>query len=436
MLRFAPSPTGYLHTGNARIAILNYLFARKYNLDYILRIDDTDTERSKKIYENQIKTDLEWLGVKFTSSFNQLDRIKIYSEISDDLKKKGNIYPCFESPAELEVKRKLQLKSGKPPLYDRTALNLTSKEINEYEKQGIKPHWRFKLDNNSIEWNDLLHGKIFFENLSISDPVVIRSDGTPLFTLTSVIDDLEFNISHIIRGDDHITNTAAQMQLFNTIGGKIPKFAHFPLMKSITGEQMSKRNNSFSLNDIRGRGIQPDVIFSLLSKLGSKNNCDTVDTFNTLLENFEIGNFSKNTINFDMLDLERMNSKFLSSLSLEDIKSITEFNITNTQWLVIRPNIKNIQDIKTWLDITNNTFKKIEDSQNSDLFKVAVECLPNKISEQTWKFWCSEINKKTGISGKRLFLPLRLKLTGRKSGPEMNKIICVLGKEEIIRRLV
>ena len=196
MLRFAPSPTGYLHVGNARIAILNYLFAKKNNLECFLRFDDTDTVRSKKFYEEQIKIDLDWLGVRFKSSFNQLDRLDIYNGIADDLKKKGLIYPCYENAEELEIKRKLQLKSGKPPLHDRASLKLTSKEINEYNKQGRNPHWRFKLDSNPVKWKDLLHGYISFENLPISDPVVIRSDGTPLFTLTSVIDDLDFRNLH------------------------------------------------------------------------------------------------------------------------------------------------------------------------------------------------------------------------------------------------
>ena len=436
MLRFAPSPTGYLHVGNARIAILNYLFAKKNNLEYFLRFDDTDTVRSKKIYEEQIKIDLDWLGIRFKSSFNQFDRLDTYKGIADDLKKKGFIYPCYEKPEELEIKRKLQLKSGKPPLYDRSALKLTSKEINEYVKQGIKPHWRFKLNSNPIKWKDLLHGNISFENLPISDPVVIRSDGTPLFTLTSVIDDLDFKISHVIRGDDHITNTAAQIQLFHTIGDKAPKFAHVPLMKSISGEQLSKRDKSFSLSDIKNNGIQSEVLFNMLSKLGSKHSYDKIDSLLTLQENFEINNFSKNTINFNFSDLEKMNSKFLCNLSINEIKNITHIDISNNQWSVIKPNIKTFEDIGVWFDIINKSFKKIEDNSNSELFKIAVECLPDNISEETWKLWCLEINKKTGISGKKLFLPLRLKLTGRESGPEMKKIINILGKNEIIRRLV
>lgn len=435
MLRFAPSPTGYLHAGNARIAILNYLFAQKNELDYILRIDNTDSERSKNEYEAEIRKDLDWLGLKFKSSFSQAKRIDIYKDISDDLKNNGYLYPCYETPKELEIKRKLQLKSGKPPLYDRSSLKLSRKEISKLHKEGRKPHWRFRLSNNPIKWNDLVHGIISFENLPISDPIVIRSDGTPLFTLTSVIDDAELKVSNVIRGDDHITNTASQIQLFEILGGKIPNFAHVPLIKLITGEQMSKRSNSFSLKHIRKKGIQPSVVFNMLSKLGSKNQYNKIEKYEEILESFDIKNFSKSTVKFNFKDLERMNINYLSILSFKEISKIIDTNINEEKWLIIKSNFESVDDIKDWLYIISKDFKNVNDDKNINLFKVAAECLPERISVDTWRIWSERIKKKTGMGGKKLFLPLRLKLTGKNNGPEMNQIISILDKDEILRRL-
>ncbi len=251
MLRFAPSPTGFLHIGNIRVALLNYLFAKKNNLKFFLRIDDTDKERSKDEFKISIIEDMNWLGIDFFKVIKQSDRLNKYKEIFKILKNKNFIYPCFETADELSLKRKILLKQGKPPIYDRSSLNLTKNEVSSKIQSGKKPYWRLKLDEEPIEWNDMVHGKISFKNLSVSDPVVFRSDEMPLFTITSVVDDAEMGVSHIFRGDDHITNTAAQIKLFKLIEASIPSFGHFPLIKSKTGEGLSKRSDSFSIREFK-----------------------------------------------------------------------------------------------------------------------------------------------------------------------------------------
>ena len=294
MLRFAPSPTGYLHIGNIRVALLNYLFAKKNNLDFFLRIDDTDKERSKDEFSISIMEDLNWLGINYTNVIKQSDRIKKYKDIFNFLINRNYIYPCFESADELSTKRKILLKQGKPPIYDRSSLYLTKEEVNIKIKSGIKPHWRLKLDEEPIEWNDMIHGKITFNNLSVSDPVVFRSDEMPLFTITSVVDDSEMNVSHILRGDDHITNTAAQIKLFKLLEAKIPNFGHFPLVKSKSGKGLSKRTDSYSVKEFKKKKIFSIVILNYLNKIGTSQSIEEIHSLDSLVESFDLNKFSKN----------------------------------------------------------------------------------------------------------------------------------------------
>ena len=313
MLRFAPSPTGYLHIGNARVAVLNYLFSLKTNKDFFLRIDDTDKERSSEKYVEGIIEDLSWLGIKFSRIVRQSEREKSYRETFELLKKKELIYPCFESPEELSLKRKILLKQGKPPIYDRESLKLTKDQIRSLVSSGKLPHWRLKLDNDPISWNDEIFGNVKFDNLSISDPVLFRSDELPLFTITSVVDDIEFNVTNILRGEDHLTNTAAQIKLFNYLGAKVPSFGHFPLMRSKTGSGLSKRFNSFSLRELRKKKIFPIIVTNYLNKIGSNLSIDEIYSFEQLVEKFNIKSFSKNSVLFNDNDLERLNSRYLNS---------------------------------------------------------------------------------------------------------------------------
>ncbi len=436
MLRFAPSPTGFLHVGNARVALLNFIFARKNNKKFLLRIDDTDSERSKKKFVEAIKEDLNWLGIKFDDCFSQSQRIKEYDIIVKKLKSEKKIYPCFETPNELEIKRRIQLKTGKPPIYDREALKLTEKEIVNLQKLGKKPHWRLFLDDNPIEWMDLIHDTIKFENLSISDPIVIRSDNTPLFTLTSVIDDAYYGITHVLRGDDHITNTAAQIKLFQYIDAKIPTFGHFPLLKSSSGGEMSKRFNSFSLREIKKKEISPDVLTTILSRLGTNLPMDSNLSLKELIKEFNIKSYAKNVIKFSFEEVKKLNAKYLKSNDYQEIKHKVDFDFSKEFWLAVRDNIDNLEDIKIWFEIVyKNKLFKNEKKIDDKVIRAAIKCLPVQIDTSSWYGWTKKISLMTNVKGKKLYLSLRLKLTGMEKGPEMNLLLPLLQREKIFQRL-
>ena len=436
MLRFAPSPTGYLHVGNVRVALLNYLFAKKNNFSFFLRIDDTDIERSEIKYTKAIKEDLKWLGLVPSKCIMQSDRIKIYKDVAETLKSKGMLYPCYESTEELSLKRKIQLKSGKPPIYDRSALKLSVNDRNNLEKNGVKPHWRLLLDDKPIEWNDLIHKKIKFDKLFISDPILIRSDNTPLFTLTSVIDDIEFKISHVLRGDDHITNTAAQITLFRYLDSELPKFGHFPLLKTINGEELSKRFGSNSLKEIKNRKINPDVLNTFLAKIGTSFSIEKVKNLETLEKEFDINSFSKNTIKFNFQDLTRLNIKYFRNLSIEEIRNILEIEISESFWEAIKFNIEDIEEINLWLNVTiDKSLKSDIVKKDKFFFDIAFENLPNEINKDTWSLWTKKISDLSGKKGRSLFLSLRVALTGQKKGPEMNLFLPHIDRNLILKRL-
>ncbi len=434
MLRFAPSPTGYLHIGNARVAVLNYLFSLKTNKDFFLRIDDTDKERSSEKYVEGIIEDLSWLGIKFSRIVRQSEREKSYRETFELLKKKELIYPCFESPEELSLKRKILLKQGKPPIYDRESLNLTKDQLRSLVSSGKLPHWRLKLDNNPISWKDEVFGNVKFDNLSISDPVLFRSDELPLFTITSVVDDIEFNVSNILRGEDHLTNTAAQIKLFNYLDAKTPSFGHFPLMRSKTGSGLSKRLNSFSLRDLRQKKIFPIIIINYLNKIGSNMSIDEISSFEELEEIFNIKSFSKNSVLFDHGDLERLNSRYLKTLTYDKLKESFDVKYSENFWNVIKTNVDHLIEIDEWYEILNsNHNQKIK--IDGDLLKLIKRYLPDEIDDNAWSKWTEEIISQTNIKPKTLYMDLRLVLTGRKFGPSMNNLLTLFNRDEILRRI-
>ena len=405
MLRFAPSPTGFLHMGNIRVALVNYLYEKKNNLNFFLRIDDTDQERSKVEFIESIIEDLEWLGIHYKKVIKQSERISKYKEIFDFLKNKNFIYPCFESADELSLKRKILLKQGKPPIYDRTSLRLKKSEIQSLIQSGKRPHWRLKLDDETIEWSDMIHGKIIFSNLSVSDPVVFRSDEMPLFTITSVVDDADTEVSHIFRGDDHITNTAAQIKLFKLIDAKIPEFGHFPLIKSISGQGLSKRSDDFSVRQFRKQKVSQLVLINYLQKIGTNQSFENIDDMKTLYKNFNINNFSKNSVFFDPNDIERINSKYLKNLDIETVKETFNLDFENKFWLIIRSNINSIEEA------------------------------PEKVDRDFWSVWTNKILENFEIKPKVLYITLRQILTGKKYGPSMNDLLTLIRKDEIIKRV-
>lgn len=436
MLRFAPSPTGYLHVGNARIALLNYLFAKKMDLKFILRIDDTDIERSKKVFSEAIKEDLKWLGINFEECFYQSKRMKFYNEIAEKLKSKGKLYPCYETTDELSLKRKIQLKAGKPPIYDRTGLKLSKSEKQEYEGKGRKPHWRLLLEDDSIEWIDLIHKKIKFDKFFISDPVLIRSDDTPLFTLTSVVDDVDYGITHILRGDDHLTNTAAQITLFKYLDSKIPVFGHFPLMKNSSGEGLSKRFNSGSLKELRKAKINPNVLNTLLARIGTSFSFDDVKDLNILKNEFDFSIFSKNSMQYSQEDLVRLNGKYLKKFSYKDIKKETDADFSEEFWNAVKSNIEDFSDIDYWLSVINDKNLRNDIIKSEKLFfDIALKNLPQTINVDTWSKWTKNISVQSGKKGKDLYMILRLALTGMNKGPEMNLLLPLIDRDLIIKRL-
>ncbi|MFL2675475.1 MAG: glutamate--tRNA ligase [Alphaproteobacteria bacterium] len=434
MLRFAPSPTGFLHIGNARVAVLNYLYSKKNDLDFFLRIDDTDNTRSEEKYVDSIYKDLEWLGIKYSKVVRQSSRSEKYKDVFNHLKNKELIYPCFETQEELAIKRKVQLNQGKPPIYDRASLNLNKNEISNLISKGKQPHWRLRLDERSISWNDEIHGEIKFDNLSISDPVLFRSDDMPLFTITSVVDDIDFKVTNILRGDDHITNTAAQIKLFEYLGGQIPKFGHFPLMRSKTGAGLSKRFNSFSINELGKKKIFPIVLLNYLTKIGSSVSIENIDDLEKLKTDFQINHFSKNSVLFDEDDLDRMNSKYLKDLPFDVLKKNFDIDCDKKFWEIIKKNIEKIDEVEEWKQIIlNGTDSKVIVS--SELLESIKKFIPNEINEKSWKIWTDKILEENIVKPKELFVTIRLLLTGKKFGPSMNELLTLLERKEIFKRI-
>jgi len=436
MLRFAPSPTGLLHIGNLRVALLNYLFAKKNNIKFFLRIDDTDLERSSQKYTESIISDLEWLNIDYFDIFKQSERMKKYMDVFNFLKKKEFIYPCFESAEELSLKRKILLKQGKPPIYDRSSLKLKKSEISSLVSSGKKPHWRLKLNDELITWEDKIHNKVIFKNLSISDPVIFRSDELPLFTITSVVDDADLNVTHIMRGDDHLTNTAAQIQLFKMLDSKIPEFGHFPLIKSISGEGLSKRTGKDSINQLRSDNILPIIITNYLSKIGTSRSIESIMNIDKLIQEFDLKIFSKNSIFYAPNELQRLNSKYLKEISFKELKKNTNPHFNENFWEVIKSNIDNIKEAEDWYEIINSQLI-LEDKVklNNGLKKIILDELPEKINSNTWAEWTKKILEKCDIKPKELYTKLRIILTGKQFGPSMNTLLTLLNLKEIVDRI-
>ena len=435
--RFAPSPTGLLHVGNARSALLNWAYIKNKGGEFILRIDDTDKERSKKAYENDIKKDLSWLGISWDKTFNQSDRRDIYDKKIQDLKNKRRIYPCFESSEELLLKKKSQLTSGKPPIYDRSSLKLIDKEIDELLKSGKKPHWRFKLDDAKIQWNDLIKGSVSFESKYLSDPVVIREDGSLLYHLPSVIDDIEEEITNIIRGEDHITNTAFHIQIFEALDSKVPSFGHHTFLTDSEGKGFGKRLGSLSIKKIQEDGFENITILNYLLSIGTSINLTKETSIDLLVKNFDITSLSSTSPKFSIDILRLLNKDILQKYNFFDVKN--KFNdlgindVDENFWLFIHNNIEFFYECLEWRNIIFSTSSYNFD--NNELLNEAALLLPNEpFNINTWDEWTSLIKIKTGLKGKDLFMPLRKALTGKEKGPELRYLLPLLTKENILKK--
>lgn len=439
-LRFAPSPTGFLHAGNARTALINWLFAKHHKGVFILRLDDTDLERSKREFEEGIYEDLNWLGLVHDEFFKQSDRLERYAQATESLKASGRLYPCYETEEELTFKRRAQLARGIPPKYDRASLNLTQEQISTYESEGRKPHWRFLLNPGSIGWNDLAHGTLTFDADNLTDPILVREDGSPVYTLSSVVDDIDSTITHVIRGDDHITNTAIQIQLFQALGKNIEDiyFGHLPLISGEQGENLSKRLGSISLRNFREDHLEPMSINSYLAKLGTSEEILPFITLEELANTFDISKFGHASPRFSVEMLKRINEKLLHlmpyAIAKQKLESHGHTMIDESFWQTYQSNLLVIDDIKKLYDICYGTIIPVK--QESSFIAIALETAPDSPwDETTWSIWTARIKEKTGLSGKALFMPLRLALTAQEHGPEMKKIILDIGRERAIHRL-
>ena len=436
-VRFAPSPTGYLHIGNFRTALVNFLFARNVNGHFMLRIDDTDQERSSLEYEEAIKEDLSWMSINWDSLEKQSSRLSNYDDALETLLDKKRAYPCFETAEELSLKRKGQLSSGKPPVYDRSALKLSDSDIADLKSKGKKAHYRFLLNHTDVNWDDLVKGPSKYNMSNLSDPVILREDGRVIYTLASVVDDIDFKVTDILRGEDHMTNSAAQIQLFEALGSSAPRLGHLSLLTDISGSGLSKRLGSLSLKDLRHEGFEPMAISSLLSKVGTSDPIDVFKDIKQIIKEFDINKFGKSKPKFDQNELSNLNSKFFQLMDYEDIINklkTMDLNITKEFWYLIRGNIEILDDVKIWMNVCfgNIQTKNID----SDLLSLALKLLPHdQFNENTWSIWTNLLKIESGKKGKDLYKPLRLCLTGQDNGPEMASLISIMGRDKVIERL-
>jgi len=436
--RFAPSPTGFLHIGNARSAVINWAYTKNKGGEFILRIDDTDLERSKKEYEKKIKENLLWLGLSWSKTFNQSQRKNIYDEKILLLKKSKKIYPCFESAEELSLKRKTQLLSGKPPIYDRSSLKLSSDQIENLIKKGKSPYWRFKLEDEIIEWQDLIKGKVSFDSNNLSDPVIIREDGSLLYHLPSVVDDVEENITDIIRGEDHITNTAFHIQLFKSLKANIPRFGHHPFLTDEKGKSFGKRLGSLSIQKMYEDGFESLTLLNYLLSIGTSKNLSKEKNVDMLVNDFNINSFASSSPKFSINLLKLLNKDLLQSYDFSDVKQkFFDLNISDVNenfWIFIKNNINFFSESLDWFNIINSTETYIDNA--NDYLNIVAELLPEgPFNEKTWDIWIDLIKNKTGKKGKDLFMPIRLALTGREKGPELKYLLPLLTKEHILKKL-
>ncbi len=439
LTRFAPSPTGYLHAGNARLALVNFLFARHHGGRFLLRIDDTDTERSRPVYEEAIRQDLHWLGIGWDESLRQSEGLDRYAGAAERLKAAGRLYPCFESKEELDAKRERRLRRGLPPVYDRAMLKLTPAQREAAEAGGKRPYWRFLLSGDSVGWDDLVMGSQHVSLTTVSDPVLVRADGTPLYTLTSVVDDIETGVTHVIRGADHVTNTAVQSDILAALGASASsiRFAHLPLLLDETGGKLSKRLDAVSLRKLRGNGIEPQALAAYLARLGTAEDLAPVDMAELIAE-FDLGRVSRAPARFDPAQLLALNRRILRDLPFPQVASRLPQGATEAFWLAVRGNIDMLAEARGWWDAVAGEIVPpvIETEEDRALLRTALDALPPEPWDaEVWPHWTDALKQATGRKGRALFLPLRLALTGDDHGPEMRALLPLMGRSRAARRL-
>ncbi len=435
-VRFAPSPTGMMHIGNARMALVNYLYAKKEGGTFLLRVDDTDQERSKPEYEQAIKDAMNWLGLSWDEEEHQSARMDRYEDVFEKLKADGLVYDCYETPEELEFMRKRLRSRGKAPIYDRSALDLSDADKEKLKAEGRQAHWRFKLPADDIEWTDLVQGEKKFLAANLADPVIRRADGTFLYMMPSAIDDIDLGVTHVLRGEDHVSNTAVQIAMFKVLNdGKFPAFAHLPLLSGTEGEKLSKRKGSMSLAEMQEDGLEAMSINSLLAHLGTSENIEAVKSLDELVATFDIASFGRGTPKFDFKELERLNSKLIHEMDWATASA--RLNLEGADeafWEAVRPNLSRVKDAQDWADIVYGKVTPI--IEDADFAVQAKDLLPaGDWDETTWQTWTTAVKEATGRKGKQLFMPLRQALTGMDHGPELGVLLPLLGREKVEARL-
>lgn len=439
VVRFAPSPTGRIHLGNARTALLNWLFARSKGGRFILRYDDTDRERSTREYADSIAVDLAWLGITPDLVERQSDRIALYDAAMAGLKAAGRLYPAYETADELDRKRKRLQARGLPPIYDRAALKLTEDERAALEAQGRRPHWRFRLDPVRVEWDDLIRGPSQIDCASLSDPVLIRGDGAYLYTTTSVVDDIDLGVTHVIRGEDHVTNTAVQIQIFQALGGPVPLFGHHNLLTDASGEGLSKRSGALSLTGLREAGTEPLAVAAMAVLTGSSDSVRPIVSLDELAGLTQLDHISKGSAKFDPAELAALSARTLHGLPFDAVAArLAQAGIAgpgaSAFWEAVRGNLTRFDEVAIWRDVTQGAVAPvIEDAAFLD--QAAALLPPEPWDATSWGAWTAAVKAATGRKGRALFHPLRLALTGREAGPELAALLPLIGRATALARL-
>jgi glutamyl-tRNA synthetase len=437
VVRFAPSPTGRIHVGNIRTALINWMFAAQKHGRFLLRLDDTDVARSTEEFARGIREDLTWLGLRWDQEARQSERFPLYAAAVERLKASGRLYPAYESPDELELKRKRQLARGRPPVYDRAALKLTEADRARLEAAGHEPHWRFKLETRDVVWDDLVRGEQHVDAASLSDPVLVRADGSYLYTLPSVVDDIDLGVTHVIRGEDHVANTAPQIQLFEALGAAPPAFGHHSLLVGAGGQALSKRDRSLAIEGLREDGLEPLAVASYAAAIGTSDPVVPHLSLDELVQGFAFSKLSRAPARFDVDELRGLNAKLLHALPYEAVAPrLAELEVGGGEalWLAVRANLAVLADVKDWWRVVAGPVAPVI-VEAALLAQAALLLPPEPWDEATWGDWSAAVKQATGIKGKALFQPLRLALTGQEHGPELKLLLPLIGRERSLARL-
>lgn len=435
--RFAPSPTGRLHVGNIRTALHNWMYAQKAGGRFLLRIDDTDAERSEERYVEAIRADLQWLGLIPDAEVRQSQRFALYESRFAELVAGGHVYPAYETAQELDLKRKIQLGRGLPPVYDRTALTLTNEDRAKLESEGVRPHWRFKLDHGApIEWDDAVRGAQRFDPATMSDPVIRRADGTWLYMLPSVIDDIDMGVTQVVRGEDHVSNTALQIQMFQALKAALPRFAHAALLTGNEGK-LSKRLGSLGVDHFREIGIEPQAVRALLARIGTSDPVEPVADMAPLIAGFDFTRFGRAPARFDEGELAQLNARILHQTPYAAVADRLPTGMGAAEWEAVRPNLNTVAQAAAWWQVIEGPVEAPEPAGDDRAYLAQAAEVAGQIDwgNDPWHALTAALKDATGRKGKTLFLPLRLALTGRAQGPDMAALLPLIGRDRTIARL-